>query len=338
MNKIYRSALMSALALSLAACASTGQLGAQASATPDNSLYGLADRNAASVPGRMGDNVAGDADYWNSGITGTSITAPSSLTRSQITSDAVSGWARNSMDQGRLSEVRNAAAALGAQAGLADRTRQIQAALVSRGHQYDRAFDFSRLMIEPGLLPPVITEGRDAYHQENDTEARASDRIFRIERAARIVSAVPSWRTYLLTEPTPAIAPGAAVMPKNKTEKQVWDDFAARGWEEGVAQADANFQSNLARLKQDFQGMLRFKMLYEQGLVSMPRLSRENLGTTGGGNELALGDRIIRISNQALLDANNRNWSTKGRLPATAPHDISRGAGPDAYPRDSGRK
>lgn len=336
MNKIYRSTLMSALALSLAACASTGQMGAQPAAVPDNSLYGIADRNAPSQPASNPNSVPGDSEYWSAGITGTSMAAPSTLTRSQITSDSVAGWARNSMDQGRLSEVRNAAAALGAQAGLADRTRQIQAALLARAAQYDRVFDFSRLMIEPGLLPPVISEGRDAYHQENDSEARASDRVFRIERPARIVSAPPTWRTYLLADPTPALAPNAAVVPRNKAERQVWDDFAARGWEEGVAQADANFQSNLARLTQDFQGMLRFKMLYEQGLVSMPRLNRETLGVTGGGNEMAIGDRIIRISSQALLDANSRNWSTKGRLPATAPYDIDRGAGPDGYPRPAG--
>lgn len=331
--KIFRSILISSLALSLAACASTGQMGSQASHGPDHSLHGINDRNAPTAYSGSGDVVPGDVEYWNSGITGTSMVAPSSLTRSQITSNSVSGWARNSMDHGRLSDVRNAAASLGAQAGLADRTRQIQAALSSRALDYDRAFDFTRLMIEPGLLPPVITEGRDAYHQESDVEARASDRIFRIERPARIVSASPTWRTYLLADPTPALAPNAAVMPRNKAERQVWDDFAARGWEEGVSQADANFQSNLARLSQDFQGMMRFKMLYEQGLVNMPRLYRENLGTTGGGNEMALGDRIIHISSQAILDANNRNWSTKGRLPATAPHDISRGSGPDGYPR-----
>jgi defect-in-organelle-trafficking protein DotC len=191
-------------------------------------------------------------------------------------------------------------------------------------------------MIEPGLLPPVITEGRDAYNQASDSEARASDRIYRIERAARIVSASPTWRTYLLADPTPALAPNATVMPRNDAERRVWDEFSARGWDAGVAQADSTFKSNLGRLNQDFQGMLRFKMLYEQGLVNMPRLSRQQLGTTGGGQELALGDRIIKISSQALLDANSRNWNTNGRLPATAPYDIDRGAGPDDYPRPTG--
>lgn len=331
MTSISRSLLISVLAGSLAACASGG--GIRSSSDGEHSLAGINDRNAPVQPATSPDAVPGDAAYWNTGITGTSIVAPSSLTRSQITSDSVSGWARNSMDEGRLSEVRNAAASLGAQAGLADRIRQIQSALMNRATQYDRAYDFSRLMIEPGLLPPVITEGRDAYHQENDNEARAADRVFRIERPARIVSANPTWRTYLLADPTPALAPSAAVMPRNGDERRVWDEFAARGWDQGVAQADATFKSNLARLNQDFQGMMRFKMLYEQGLVNMPRLRREHLGTTGGGDELALGDRTIRISSKALLDANSRNWNIGGRLPATAPHDTSRGAGPKDYPR-----
>lgn len=334
MTSFSRSIAVSLLTLSLTACATGGMTYASPN---DHSLAGINDRNAPVQPAASPDSVPGDAAYWNNGMTGTSIVAPSSLTRSQISSASVSSWARNSMDEGRLSEVRNAAAALGAQAGLADRIRQIQSALMNRAMQYDRAYDFSRLMIEPGLLPPVITEGRDAYHQESDDEARAADRIFRIERPARIVSASPTWRTYLLADPTPALAPSAAVMPRNNDERRVWDEFAASGWDQGVAQADAMFQSNLARLNQDFQGMLRFKMLYEQGLVNMPRLRRENLGITGGGEELALGDRTIRISSKALLDANSRNWNIGGRLPATAPKDIERGAGPKGYPRTAGQ-
>lgn len=262
-------------------------------------------------------HVAGD-EYWHSGNA-----APKDLSRSEILSGNVSSWSSDSqMDSGRLQMIQVAAASLGSQAGMAARTREIQAALLNRARDYDRVFDFSRLMLEPGFMPPVITEGRDAYHQPNDYEARASDRIYKIERPARLVSAPPTWRTYLLSPSTPAVRPDSSVLPKTKEEKSAWDAWAQRGWDEGARLADQNFEANLARLRQDFEGMLRFKMLYEQGLVTKPNLARSTLGVTGGGDEMAINDRIIRVTNPAALDANTDNWST--RQPRTAPVDQPR--------------
>lgn len=281
-------------------------------------LSGINDRNAPKSDKVVDGQVPGDNAYWHNGF-GTSVVAPDGLSRSSITASEVGKWARSSaVDEGRLAEIRTAAAGLGAQAGLADRINKIRESLLKNASRYDEVYDFSKLMIEPGLLPPVITEARNTYNQENDDEARASDRTFRIEKPARIVSAPPTWRTYLLADDVSAIAPSASVMPKGNQEKIIWDEFAQNGWDEGVAQAEAMFKTNLARLNQDFQGMLRFKSLYEQGLVTMPKMARQNLGTTGGGNEMSLGDRTITITSKALLDANERNWSTKGRLPATS--------------------
>ena len=236
--------------------------------------------------------------------------APSNLTRDQILSSNVGTWSKVQVDDGRVESIQVAAVSLGSQAGMAARAREIEYALMNRANQYDKAFNFSAIMLEPGFLPPVITQGIDAYNQPNDNEARASDCVFRIERPARIVSASPTWRTYLLGNSTPAVRPDASVLPKTAEEKRLWDEWAATGWNQGARQADENFAANLARLRQDMQGMIRFKMLYEQGLVSKPKLSRSFLGVTGGGDEMAVNDRIIRITQKSALDANTKNWSS----------------------------
>lgn len=250
-------------------------------------------------------NVSGDSAYWSGGNA-----APSDLSREGIMSSGMQNWDNNSEDTARLQSIQVAAASLGSQAGLAARTAQIQRALAGRAREFDRAFNFGSLLLEPGFLPPVVSEGRNAYNQPNDNEARASDWVFKIERPARIVSATPTWRTYLLGNTTPAVRPDNSVLPKTKEEKQLWDQWAQKGWDEGARLADQNFEANLARLKLDFEGMVRFKTLYEQGLVSKPRLARANLGVTGGGDEMAINDRIIRVTEKAALDANKGNWST----------------------------
>lgn len=257
-------------------------------------------------------SVPGDA-HWHQNA------APSNLSRDQIMSSSVGQWSQSAVDSGRAQMIQMAAANLGSQAGMAARSQEIHQALLARASSYDRAFDFSKIMLEPGFLPPVITEGRDAYNQPNDNEARASDRIYRIERAARIVPTPPTWRTYLLSETPPAVRPESSLLPRNADEKRLWDEWADMGWNQGAQLADQNFEANLARLRQDFQGMVRFKMLYQQGLVTKPQLSRATLGVTGGGDELAINDRIIRVSQKASLDANTNNWMTP--RPITAPTD-----------------
>lgn len=269
-------------------------------------LFGLATlANAQSTSTITTTNVSGDSAYWSSGNA-----APRDLSREGIMSSSMEKWDNNAEQDARLQSIQVAAASLGSQAGLAARSAQIQRALISRANEYDRAFNFGALMLEPGFVPPVISEGRNAYNQPNDNEARASDWVFKIERPARIVSATPTWRTYLLGSGTPAVRPDNSVLPKTRQEKDTWDAWAQRGWDEGARLADQNFEANLARLKQDFEGMVRFKTLYEQGLVSKPMLARAALGVTGGGDEMAIGDRIIRITNKASLDANKNNWSS----------------------------
>lgn len=241
--------------------------------------------------------------------------------KNAILSSGMSSWddELSAAESARFDLIRSTAAALGAQAGNAARTREIQAALLSKASQYDRAFDFSKVMLEPGFLPPVISEGRDAYNQPSDDEARAADRIFKIERPARLVSASPSWRSYLLVSTPSPTRPDDSVLPKSSAEKKEWDRWASDGWDQGVQMADQNFEANLARLNQDFQGMIKFKLLFEQGLVTKPVLARSSLGTTGGGDEMAINDRIIRVTAKASLDPNTKNWSSP--KPATSASD-----------------
>lgn len=241
--------------------------------------------------------------------------------KNDILSSGMKSWGDplSAADSLRLEQVRAAAASFGSQAGASMRARQIQDALRLRAAEYDRAFNFSKIMLEPGFLPPVISEGRDAYSQPSDFEARASDMIFRIERPARIVSAAPTWRVYLLSDTQQTQRPDQSLMPKTSSEKKEWDRWASDGWDQGIILANQNFEASLARLRRDFEGMVRFKVLYEQGLVSKPVLSRSALGNTGGGDEMAVNDRIIRVTAAASLDPNRRNW--KSPVPATAATD-----------------
>lgn len=229
----------------------------------------------------------------------------------------------------RAQALQEQALEFGAQAGLASRSRKIQSTIDSRAQQYNRAFRFDVAMLEPGLLPPVINEGRDAYEQTGDTKVRTASRIYTIEFPARMVNTAPKWQEYLnFSYPDPKL-PHPSLLPRDKAEQEIWDRWVETGWDQGTAQADQMFEGNLARLKRDFEGMLRYKMLYEQGLVTAPVLATSRLGTTGGGTEMALDDRIYEITVPANLDPNHSRW--RRQQPIThgkdLPSSVSMGEG-----------
>lgn len=274
--------------------------------------------------------IPGDG-YWSQSTVGPSVSPNAIWANSpdQISSDAVFSNSKNGEDDipmARASLIQEAAAAFGAQAGMASRTRELNSASNTRTVDYDRAFRFADLMIEPGFLAPVVTEGRDAYVQPNSREVRVADRIYRIEIPERLVNTPPRWQEYLLLPPPTPLAPDRLARPRTDAERAWWDRWARFGWDRGVAQADQSFQSRMARLRRDFEGMVRFKSLYQQGAITMPILATSNLGVTGGGDEMAINDRIYRITEGAKLDPNAQRW--KNKLPVTHRSDLPSSAKP----------
>ena len=257
-------------------------------------------------------SLPGDA-YW--GNTGTDPLRPMARQPDSM-NDVLSSTILNDRKQAdeipwlRAQVIQEAAAAFGAQAGLASRARQLNEELQHNAGHYDRVFNFSAIMLEPGFLPPVISEGRDAYNQPSDFQVRAADRIYKIEFPARLVNVPPRWQDYLFVPPSEAMRPDRTSLPKTSAERALWDQWAASGWQQGVALAEETFRSNMGRLKRDFEGMLRYKTLYAQGLVVKPILARSVLGVTGGGDEMAVGDRIYEVTGKAALNPDQSQWST----------------------------
>lgn len=279
----------------------------------EDSGWAVPDGTTPEVGNSVGNNkVVGDDAYWGSVDSNVSSTDVAKFNESNIYADNISSTAdaeKSKIPQIRADSIQSAAAAFGAQAGLASRAQKINEALKTKSSYYDKVFNFSALQLEPGFLPPVISEGTDAYNQPNDDEVRAADRLYKIEFPARLVNTVPHWQQYLFVPFGNPSMPDSSVLPKNSAEKKLWDEYAKQGWDQGVTQADNLFDANRGRLKRDFEGMIRFKRLYEQGLVVKPTLARSELGITGGGNEMAVGDRLIKITTKAQLNPDGKRWS-----------------------------
>lgn len=231
----------------------------------------------------------------------------------------------------RLEALKEAALSYGARGGLASRSYEIRQDLDSRASYLDRVYNFRTLLISApsGMLiePPIISEQLNALLIEGDGQAAAvSDAVYMINQNVRIVSAPRNWRTYLergwgTVEPPPEI-----LRPKDDDERRIWRELTEKGWIEGRTQADDVFEQDVNKLTADFTGMVRYRELLAQGMVSQPFAMQVDRGVTGvtkdagvGGGKvpvtstMRVGDRAVIITGVPELITGSEQWRPASR-------------------------
>lgn len=213
----------------------------------------------------------------------------------------------------RKDAIKEAAVSFGARGGLAWRTYYIRKELEEKQRYLDKVYDFRQLLIPApsGFLiePPIVSESLNALLiQDGGQQAAVSDRIYNIINNAKIVSAPRTWRTYLEREWGGIEPPPDILRPENDEERALWAELVAQGWKEGVAQADEIFQDDLNELMADFQGMVRYRALLAQGMISQPFALQVDRGVTGGKDEMRVGDRAVQITGVPELIPESQSW------------------------------
>ncbi len=214
--------------------------------------------------------------------------------------------------------MKESALSYGARGGLAWRTFEIRQEMETRARYMDKVFDFRQLLIpaQSGLLiePPVISEQLDAMIIDSSGQnAAVADQVLNIGRNARIVSAPRTWRAYLERQWGDVSPPPDILRPENPLERDQWNAAVAEGWKAGVQQADDIFQTDLNKLVADYQGMIRYRTLLSQGMVSPPYALQTDRGVTGGGSEMRVGDRALTITAPPALKPQYNQWSPADR-------------------------
>jgi defect-in-organelle-trafficking protein DotC len=218
----------------------------------------------------------------------------------------------------RKDALREAALSYGARGGLASRTFEIQRRLAEYDTSLSKTFDFKRLLISApsGLLiePPIVSEAQRAVIVNGGgQEAAVADRVYRINRVARIVTAPRDWHLYLERDWGRVDPPPGLLLPRDDDERAAWRKWVVEGWNAGVEQAEETFESDLDRMTNDFVGMVRYRELLAQNMISPPYALHQDYGVTGGGSEMRIGDRGVTITGQSALIPRSEQW-------APAPH------------------
>lgn len=216
----------------------------------------------------------------------------------------------------RETALRETASTLGARAGLHDRSCELAEVLRKRSEDMDRQFRFNSLMMGRGMLPPVISEARDAVLMERNV-MRIASRAYRIDEPAMLVDVPPTWRNWMYVGLTvescdkPFKIPEVAhqLRPQNDKERAFFNSVLQASYKAGREQAQQVFDANLARLVRTYQGMRRYFELYERGMVSAPVLiSETEVVAMDDPNTLLVGNTVIRITAGAAFVQKPEQW------------------------------
>lgn len=207
--------------------------------------------------------------------------------------------------------LREKAQALGAQAGLVKRSSEIFAVLTANEKNLDRLFNLGPLVIDGKVLPPVVTEARDATAMDETDVIRTSERIYRIDKQERFFMILPTWRDFLFVglQPKPAEVLHQKMMPRDENEKKTWDISFDQGWKLGVNQADAIFFENISRLEKEYTGMIRYLLLCAKGMISRPIVATNYSLVTGDKKEMAVNDVTHMITEKSGLTVDSKQWN-----------------------------
>jgi defect-in-organelle-trafficking protein DotC len=223
---------------------------------------------------------------------------------------ASSGRTRGAASTGKIREMalKETALSLGAQSALAWRAKYIDEQLVQQGRNLDAIYDFNALILEHNVLPPVLLEGRNTLNLADTQTIRISDRTYKVSKQARFITTPPNWRQYLWMDYKKPEYPNATLLPRTREERLIWCNYIDKGWNQGVEQANTILEESIARIKEDFAGMILYRKLLAMNMVSPPFVSHTDLGVTGDGDEIRIDDRVLRITALPALNVNSSEW------------------------------
>lgn len=215
-------------------------------------------------------------------------------------------------DQGfgsiKLKALTDSGMSMGAQGGLAWAAEKMNAKLRQDKSYLDTIFNFDAMVLSHGVIPPVLAEGDFSLNQDDPNTIRVADRTYKIIQQARFATTPPNWREYLWLNFSKPPLIDKSLLPRNAKEVAVWRAAVRRGWESGIAQASSIFQQNLARLKRDYNGMVLYRKLLQEKMISTPFVARTELGITGDGNDMRINDQVLRIVELPQLQTNGSHW------------------------------
>ncbi len=198
----------------------------------------------------------------------------------------------------RPKAIEETAFAMAVQHAVAWRYDQINKSLEQFSGQIDKICRFNAHLLHNSLLmPPVVVEAGPAQRLENDKLIVFSDTTYRIITDARLLTNPPDWRHYLMRHHDAIVDVHPSLFPKNDSERKIWASAVEQGWQAGLDQAQYLFAQGLNRLKRDICGIIRYRILAQQGIVNIPMIAsaRNSAKISEKDRKLQISKTVVRL-------------------------------------------
>lgn len=218
-----------------------------------------------------------------------------------------------SVNEAKIAALKNTGMRIGAQAGMIERANEIISAISGKSAVLDQIFAFQPLLSEDGLLPPVIAEfDRKIETKDGAQRIEFAGKTYKILAPARFVRVSPTWRDYLLVglsaDKLAVDTLPEALKPVSSEENAVWDASVRAGWVIGRQQADAILAENTAKLRRDYLGMLKYRMLLKHSMINKPVLAKTAPVVKVSDDEISIGVGVTEIQRRAVMEADQGAW------------------------------
>lgn len=200
--------------------------------------------------------------------------------------------------QVRAESIRKAAFSWGVQEGLYFRFGEITEKLNEISFLLHTTFNFNKFVYDGKLLLPTVQKAERVFNQISDKSSRTYDVSISLDRPAKIISQVPTWRDYLIRSIDKPKKPHDALFPRSQEEARIWAEALDSGWNEGIKQANDIHDLDATLLEKEFAGLYRFRKLVAMGYFSLPKVSKSSYGHVkyDNGKTINLNDTVYTIT------------------------------------------
>jgi defect in organelle trafficking protein DotC len=235
---------------------------------------------------------------------------PENLHDLEILSDKSAQFGDPTISKIRLQALKETGLTIGAQGGLAKRSGEINKMLNKNAANLDKVFNFNGIMLEDNVLPPVLEESNKSLNLKDGDTIQIADKTYKIVRQARFVTTVPNWRDYLILDYKKPEIPDKTLLPRTKTEREVWVKYTYMGWLNGINQANSIYADNLAKLKHDYEGTMLYHNLLAKHMINKPFVAKNAFGITTNEDhsKLRIDDRTMQIMSKPRLTSEGTEW------------------------------
>lgn len=220
---------------------------------------------------------------------------------------------KNSLSEMRYKMIHESAFTYGMQAGLAYQTRLISDRLETIAQSLDFTYNFQRWIMQGNVLPPVISQVKDALEQESDDVIHIGLNNYEMISEPRLVTTAPSWRSYLKRNYGKAQKPRVSLDPENSYEKRLWKESVAKGYNKGVQQANRILVESWRTMVRDLQGIITYHELLNKKVVSAPYVTAVTRDVVGDKKRMTVGDvtLTIAVKPEFIIDRDKWGKNTK---------------------------